>query len=1238
MSKLNRLKKFAIFPALNVARVGNATKDDGDDYYYVGSEIPGVYVGKGDPNFSFKVNDKLKPQAARYRIYGYDENDNNLGEINLKDEGWKDKDINLKIEWTVVLANRKAAHQYFDGMYGDHKSIRNADWPHNRTTLEAVSEQTLTSDEIGSEQNFKEFKGRVYRSNIQDNDPSDGHELELGKMIIEEEGSLLIIGGKGNTGSFKDGALITQYANNDYWYDDTSDGSVDVKVTISGKKPEDQPKNRESKSWVLVAPPKYAPGIPHIISLYQTILETQHPVGSRDQIPVIDPVIPDAKRTQVEYYRDIYPIFETICKTSWVNDMGRLGHGPDTPGNFLSPDLEDQLKVPLPKNKDLRKNILSRVRVPYKDASSFERNGQAYGYFMPPLSGNGGDVKPGVPNRYITITPGQYSLLQKWADGDFIEGEKPNDFGYVYKSKSSSRQPEYSFEGVTHSFEDVFRIIYPNDPSLQVSQQVKFLNKAALEWCVGGPFFPGIEMTYLAYDKNTFHVYDFRINSDMFRPGDINAYMALPWQADFNECNTHWWPAQRPDVTISEVEDIKEIAKMKTQFARLEIVDQVAVKEEIMNKMNEMVKMKNINWQDMEVIKKDMEIIINDPEQKPEVIEKLKKMDEMIKEMGQMSFVPWTRGFRLQEEVRGANKWGDMDMVNLWSRLGFIIEKKIPDDTSAFVEVQRGEIFERDSQDIKPGDYTVDNLHMLLIIALQIELSTIPPYLYAMYSIKSKADVDETFDINDINDVIRRHIRKVAAEEMLHASLVANLIAAIGKKPVFYCPKMIPSYPNPLPHFKQGLLMVHLSKADEKTFDTFISIEEPYTPAPKTPPGAPPKTPRFPLPLPIPNPSPDFPINVESIGELYQLIKEFFRKLYDESTKFDTKFQLEPGMGYAPSTSTGNDGLIVVSNLEEANRAIDLIIDQGEGKPYQAEMTINGKIAGVISGATSIEDNITKFEGMFEGSVSGSVTKKETKIVDGEEKVIIKTGEIEGKIEKASIQGPVSRDYEIDGTLMEGIIRGVTKFPTDGDQKIAEHTIERIIENGSFKVDIKNIGVGVAFKKKIDVKFENGSIEEYSHYNTFRICKIYVKNASETEYRLWPVFEDPFKSSYIDQKLIDTADAFNAAYSYLMLLLQNAWRTDEQKKEKKELVIGGMPALMHGVLKPIATYLARTPMTNADTNAGATFDYYKFTDESSVKQQLIAAVQKAFEILPDIDELKTAANVVTSLPDISLTI
>jgi len=55
-----------------------------------------------------------------------------------------------------------------------------------------------------------------------------------------------------------------------------------------------------------------------------------------------------------------------------------------------------------------RKSILSRVRVPATLATTFEYNGQAYDYFMPPLSGDDGDVIPSDPDTYLTITRGQY--------------------------------------------------------------------------------------------------------------------------------------------------------------------------------------------------------------------------------------------------------------------------------------------------------------------------------------------------------------------------------------------------------------------------------------------------------------------------------------------------------------------------------------------------------------------------------------------------------------------------------------------------------------------------------------------------------------------------------------------------------------------------------------------------------------------------------------------------------------
>jgi len=35
-------------------------------------------------------------------------------------------------------------------------------------------------------------------------------------------------------------------------------------------------------------------------------------------------------------------------------------------------------------------------------------------------------------------------------------------------------------------------------------------------------------------------------------PGDLSKGLALPWQADFFMCNTHWWPSIRPDNIVAE--------------------------------------------------------------------------------------------------------------------------------------------------------------------------------------------------------------------------------------------------------------------------------------------------------------------------------------------------------------------------------------------------------------------------------------------------------------------------------------------------------------------------------------------------------------------------------------------------------------------------------------------------------------------------------------------------------------
>jgi hypothetical protein len=75
------------------------------------------------------------------------------------------------------------------------------------------------------------------------------------------------------------------------------------------------------------------------------------------------------------------------------------------------------------------------------------------------------------------------------------------------------------------------------------------LTRAALETASGQGFCPGIEAGILLLDHTIYTApFDFRLDHAQLQAGDLTALMAQPWQADFHECNTQWWPTQRPDI------------------------------------------------------------------------------------------------------------------------------------------------------------------------------------------------------------------------------------------------------------------------------------------------------------------------------------------------------------------------------------------------------------------------------------------------------------------------------------------------------------------------------------------------------------------------------------------------------------------------------------------------------------------------------------------------------------------
>src|ERR1700720_2412111 len=79
------------------------------------------------------------------------------------------------------------------------------------------------------------------------------------------------------------------------------------------------------------------------------------------------------------------------------------------------------------------------------------------------------------------------------------------------------------------------------------------------------------------------------------------------------------------------------------------------------------------------------------------------------------------------------------------------------------------------------------DLCTLLQNALRLEHATVPPYLTAAYSLK----------VGTINNTVRNMILQVAVQEMLHMAIVANVINAVGGRPRFADPTLIPTYPGP---------------------------------------------------------------------------------------------------------------------------------------------------------------------------------------------------------------------------------------------------------------------------------------------------------------------------------------------------------------------------------------------------------------------------------------------------------
>lgn len=195
-----------------------------------------------------------------------------------------------------------------------------------------------------------------------------------------------------------------------------------------------------------------------------------------------------------------------------------------------------------------------------------------------------------------------------------------------------------------------------------------------------------------------------------------------------------------------------------------------------------------------------------------------------------------------------------------------------------------------------------EELQIYLQNAVELEHATIPPYLTAMWSLKS-----------GLNDEIAKLIRSIVIEEMLHMTISANVLIAIGGSPQINNPQFIPNYPGTLPMgVADGLIVPIKAFSKNLVKDVFMKIEEPEKPIPVN-------------------------LKSEAVEEKYGTIGEFYHAIQNQIKK------LGNGIFVAGSEKkqvlSWLDRLFPITDVDSAIRAIDIIVIEGEGTntvPYDS--------------------------------------------------------------------------------------------------------------------------------------------------------------------------------------------------------------------------------------------------------------------------------------------------------------
>lgn len=185
--------------------------------------------------------------------------------------------------------------------------------------------------------------------------------------------------------------------------------------------------------------------------------------------------------------------------------------------------------------------------------------------------------------------------------------------------------------------------------------------------------------------------------------------------------------------------------------------------------------------------------------------------------------------------------------------------------------------------EVSPEERDLKWLQDTLQCAIELEFATIPPYLCGMWSIKNR------------HETAYRLIKSIVLEEMLHMGLACNMLTAIGGTPQINT--KIPPYPGHLPGGVRPELTVYLAGlSKDYLLNVYMQIEYPEA----------------------------GPV-VLALGETYPTIGAFYDAI------LDTFKQVSPSVSETNQLAQEDLQLFVITTIDDAEKAINEIKEQGEG-------------------------------------------------------------------------------------------------------------------------------------------------------------------------------------------------------------------------------------------------------------------------------------------------------------------